>query len=81
MSSADPLLDTPKLRVPILISYFLFSTKNLTNQIKVFNAESLKKLFNGAISYDIDYKPRKLLDLEELKSFVVDQFPNLEKAI
>ena len=42
----------------------------------------MKKMFNGTIKYDIDYNVTKeLVDLEEQKTFLVEQFPELEKTL
>lgn len=42
----------------------------------------MKKIFNGNIKYDVDYNVTKeLVDLEEFKSFLVEQFPDLEKSL
>ena len=42
----------------------------------------MKKLFNGSINYVVDYNVTKeLVDLEEFKTFLVEQFPDLEKSL
>ena len=42
----------------------------------------MKKLFNGAIKYDVEYQVTKdLVDLDEFKCFLTEQFPSLEKTM
>ena len=47
---------------------------NIINIIKqIYNANTMKKLFNGSINYVVDYNVTKeLVDLEEFKTFLVE---------